>query len=480
LGNVRRRCIQLKPQGNHDLVQALHSSGMSRSIFMFVALAAATVAAASDLATGAEGAEDYWAGAVWQDLQLLFSFALGILFVRLPKPSWTSPGPVEEIKDSRIAVYTLGWRTSGNESSNSRFGCSKGVRGHDVHKLGFVTTLWSTLNNMLPLGSLVAWCGAAAPKQEFLRSALVAGACGDDLSSTTVLAAKLDVVKRRQINQKESIEQVLFAEIVKRFSPQVHWVLRFADHQEISRFCVERAMDRSSTKLRSSVSQRIDIKTGAVQIEIAEVTRQVCHSSAHKIVSVVLAAVADAPPKHNEPHHERRGLINRLSKPDSDVKVCYLRVRVRMTPRLLTVAVCGKRCHQPFKKDLQISNPLWPGVRECMIKIRVCIGCCGRCGQLKPSGDHDLFQALPSFGMSRSIFMFVALAATVAAASDVATGAEGAEDYWAGAVWQDLQLIFSFVLGILFVRSAETILDESGASGRNQGLTKLELYPLLS
>ena len=115
-----------------------------------------------------------------------------------------------------------------------------------------------------------------------------------------------------------------------------------------------------------------------------------------------------------------------------------------------------------------------------MIKIRVCIGCCGRCGQLKPSGDHDLFQALPSFGMSRSIFMFVALAATVAAASDVATGAEGAEDYWAGAVWQDLQLIFSFVLGILFVRSAETILDESGASGRNQGLTKLELYPLLS
>ena len=107
------------------------------------------------------------------------------------------------------------------------------------------------------------------------------------------------------------------------------------------------------------------------------------------------------------------------------------------------------------------------------------VRCC--CVQLKPQGYHDLVQALHSSGMSRSIFMFVALAAaTVAAASDLATGAEGAEDYWAGAVWQDLQLLFSFVLGILFVRSAETILDESGASGRNQGLTKLQLYSLLS
>ena len=80
--------------------------------------------------------------------------------------------------------------------------------------------------------------------------------------------------------------------------------------------------------------------------------------------------------------------------------------------------------------------------------------------------------------MSRSIFMFAWLAATVAAATKT-IGTEAAEDYWQGDVWQDVQLIFSFMLGILFVRSAETIFDDPQAAD-NRRLKKLELYPLLA
>ncbi|CAE7191911.1 unnamed protein product [Symbiodinium natans] len=80
--------------------------------------------------------------------------------------------------------------------------------------------------------------------------------------------------------------------------------------------------------------------------------------------------------------------------------------------------------------------------------------------------------------MSRSIFMFASLAATVAAETTT-IGTATAEDYWQGDASQDVQLIFSFNLGILFVRSAETIFDDPHA-GDNRRLKKLELYPLLA
>lgn len=74
-------------------------------------------------------------------------------------------------------------------------------------------------------------------------------------------------------------------------------------------------------------------------------------------------------------------------------------------------------------------------------------------------------------------------AADSAAPEDYSGSADYSDlnDYWQGpdgAVWQDLQLLFSFLTGILFVRSAETIFDARGASGGN--LRKLELYPLLA
>ena len=101
----------------------------------------------------------------------------------------------------------------------------------------------------------------------------------------------------------------------------------------------------------------------------------------------------------------------------------------------------------------------------------------------------------PNFRMhsSRSTFMFALFAVllAVAAAADSPApedygSANSADyndlnDYWQGAdgaVWQDLQLLFSFLTGILFVRSAETIFDSRGAGGGN--LRKLELYPLLA
>ena len=102
----------------------------------------------------------------------------------------------------------------------------------------------------------------------------------------------------------------------------------------------------------------------------------------------------------------------------------------------------------------------------------------------------------PHFRMcsTRSTFMFAlfavllavgaaAPAADSAAPEDYSGSADYSDlnDYWQGpdgAVWQDLQLLFSFLTGILFVRSAETIFDARGASGGN--LRKLELYPLLA
>ena len=86
---------------------------------------------------------------------------------------------------------------------------------------------------------------------------------------------------------------------------------------------------------------------------------------------------------------------------------------------------------------------------------------------------------LHPFGMSRSIFMLVVLvAATLAAASEGGISAEAPADYWHGAVQEDIQLLLSFALGILFVRSAETIFDESTEGHRQH--KKLELYPLLA
>ena len=78
--------------------------------------------------------------------------------------------------------------------------------------------------------------------------------------------------------------------------------------------------------------------------------------------------------------------------------------------------------------------------------------------------------------------MFIVLAAAasaVAATRHSAVSEEASENYWKGAVWQDLQLLFSFVLGVFFVRSAETIFDPE-AGGSNQRRNKLELYPLLA
>ena len=86
---------------------------------------------------------------------------------------------------------------------------------------------------------------------------------------------------------------------------------------------------------------------------------------------------------------------------------------------------------------------------------------------------------LHPFGMSRSIFMLVVLvAATLVAASEGGISAEASAGYWHGAVQEDIQLLFSFALGILFVRSAETIFDESTDGHRQH--KKLELYPLLA
>ena len=86
---------------------------------------------------------------------------------------------------------------------------------------------------------------------------------------------------------------------------------------------------------------------------------------------------------------------------------------------------------------------------------------------------------LHPFGMSRSIFMLVVLvAATLVAASERGISAEASAGYWHGAVQEDIQLLFSFALGILFVRSAETIFDESTEGHRQH--KKLELYPLLA
>ncbi|OLP85619.1 hypothetical protein AK812_SmicGene33361 [Symbiodinium microadriaticum] len=88
-------------------------------------------------------------------------------------------------------------------------------------------------------------------------------------------------------------------------------------------------------------------------------------------------------------------------------------------------------------------------------------------------------EGLHPFGMSRSIFMLVVLvAATLAAASEGGISAEAPADYWHGAVQEDIQLLLSFALGILFVRSAETIFDESTEGHRQH--KKLELYPLLA
>ncbi len=82
--------------------------------------------------------------------------------------------------------------------------------------------------------------------------------------------------------------------------------------------------------------------------------------------------------------------------------------------------------------------------------------------------------------MLRSTFMFVlamlALGHVAAAESSIQSTDES--DYWSGPVWQDLQLLFSFLTGILFVRSAETVFDNG--NGGNIRLSKLELYPLLA
>lgn len=88
---------------------------------------------------------------------------------------------------------------------------------------------------------------------------------------------------------------------------------------------------------------------------------------------------------------------------------------------------------------------------------------------------------ISGFGMLRSTFMFVlALLAFghVAAAAESSIQSTDEPDYWQGPVWQDLQLLFSFLTGILFVRSAETVFDNG--NGGNIRLSKLELYPLLA
>ena len=82
-----------------------------------------------------------------------------------------------------------------------------------------------------------------------------------------------------------------------------------------------------------------------------------------------------------------------------------------------------------------------------------------------------------------AFFASVLLAVAAADASPEHSGSDYSDlnGYWQGAdgaVWQDLQLLFSFLTGILFVRSAESIFDARGAGGGN--LRKLELYPLLA
>lgn len=65
--------------------------------------------------------------------------------------------------------------------------------------------------------------------------------------------------------------------------------------------------------------------------------------------------------------------------------------------------------------------------------------------------------------MLRSIFM-LALLTLVAAES---------EDYWQSAVWQDAQLLLSFLTGILFVQSGEAIFERGARS-------KIQLCTLLA
>mmetsp|Transcript_2896 Transcript_2896/g.4971 ORF Transcript_2896/g.4971 Transcript_2896/m.4971 type:complete len:82 (+) Transcript_2896:76-321(+) len=81
--------------------------------------------------------------------------------------------------------------------------------------------------------------------------------------------------------------------------------------------------------------------------------------------------------------------------------------------------------------------------------------------------------------MSRSMFMFAALVAVAAAAPASAFEIAEPEDYFQNAMWEDLQLLLSFVLGILCVRSAEMVLDDA-ETANDPRRKKLELYPLLA
>eukprot|EP00440_Ansanella_granifera_P059706 gb/GFBE01064711.1/.p1 GENE.gb/GFBE01064711.1/~~gb/GFBE01064711.1/.p1 ORF type:complete len:104 (+),score=21.19 gb/GFBE01064711.1/:1-312(+) len=54
-------------------------------------------------------------------------------------------------------------------------------------------------------------------------------------------------------------------------------------------------------------------------------------------------------------------------------------------------------------------------------------------------------------------------------------------DYMEGPVWQDLKLLLSFAMGVIFVRAAEVLFDSRANSAANSERSKkLELYALLT
>ena len=83
--------------------------------------------------------------------------------------------------------------------------------------------------------------------------------------------------------------------------------------------------------------------------------------------------------------------------------------------------------------------------------------------------------------MPRSTFVSLVLM-LLAVGGTAESGTYDAEPEWRESLWQDLQLLLSFIMGVLFMSSAEKIFDtgDTATNASNSRLTKLELYPLLA
>ncbi|CAJ1375553.1 unnamed protein product [Effrenium voratum] len=83
--------------------------------------------------------------------------------------------------------------------------------------------------------------------------------------------------------------------------------------------------------------------------------------------------------------------------------------------------------------------------------------------------------------MPRSTFVSLVLM-LLAVGGTAESGTYDAEPEWRESLWQDLQLLLSFIMGVLFMSSAEKIFDtgDRATNASNSRLTKLELYPLLA